>query len=64
MKRASTGEFLPPFDPGAEGSDEQKLINRLVKIGVLALRNDGRYDMPDLFRVAAQLLRKGGVAPT
>jgi hypothetical protein len=63
MKRANLGEFLPPFDPQAEGSDEGKLIARLVTIGVLALRNDGRFDMPDLFRVAAQLLRKGGVAP-
>lgn len=26
-------------------------------------RRDDRIDMPDLFRVAARLLKKGGVAP-
>ena len=29
----------------------------------IILRSDGRYDMPDLFRVAARLLKKGGVSP-
>jgi hypothetical protein len=63
MKRATAGEFLPPFDPAAEGDDQSNLIGRLVRIGVLSIRQDGRYDMPDLFRVAARLLKKGGVAP-
>jgi len=63
MKRASAGEFLPPFDPNAEGDQQSNLIGRLVRIGVLSIRQDGRYDMPDLFRVAARLLKKGGVAP-
>ncbi|MFA7264590.1 MAG: hypothetical protein WC068_16345 [Caulobacter sp.] len=63
MKRATAGEFLPPFDPAAEGDAKSNLIGRLVRIGVLSIRQDGRYDMPDLFRVAARLLKKGGVAP-
>ena len=40
-----------------------QLIERLIRMGVLTRRADGRYDMPDLFRVAARLLKKGGVAP-
>jgi len=64
MKRAKRREFLPPFDPGAEGQPYDHLRETLVRIGVLILRADGRFDIPDLFRVAARLLKKGGVAPT
>lgn len=63
MAKAETGEFLPPIPPQVEGSLVRGLIERLVRIGVLVTRTDGRYDMPDLFRVAARLLKKGGVAP-
>ena len=63
MLRANNGEFLPPFDPSSEGAEFKRLIGRLVQIGILTIRVDGRYDMPDLFRVAARLLKKGGVAP-
>jgi hypothetical protein len=64
MGRATKGEFLPPFDPKTEGKQDEHLRSTLVRIGVLNLRADGRFDMPDLFRVAARLLRKGGVAPS
>jgi len=60
---ARDSEFLPPYDSGGPGDSGEKLIDTLVRIGVLAVRRDGRYDMPDLFRVAARLLKKGGVAP-
>jgi hypothetical protein len=63
MRRANSGDFLPPFNPMTEGRPDQKLMATLVRIGVLMLRSDGRFDMPDLFRVAARLLKKGGVAP-
>ena len=42
---------------------EAELANRLTKMGVLTSRPDERYDMPDLFRVGAALLKKGGVTP-
>lgn len=42
---------------------EPDLAERLAKMGVLTSRPDGRYDMPDLFRIGAALLKKGGVAP-
>jgi len=63
MRQAERREFLPPFNPRTEGKPQTKLIDTLVRIGVLMSRTDGRYDMPDLFRVAARLLKKGGVAP-
>lgn len=64
MNRARLGEFLPPIVPGSEDDEVSSLIIRLVRIGVLVTRADRRYDMPDLFRVAARILKKGGVAPT
>ncbi|ETA72404.1 MULTISPECIES: hypothetical protein [Mesorhizobium] len=63
MTRAAAKEFLPPFESKTDQSDDEQLIDRLTQMGVLTKRSDGRYDMPDLFRVAARLLRKGGVAP-
>ena len=41
----------------------QKVIEALKRIGVMFRRKDDRIDMPDLFRVAAKLLKKGGTAP-
>ena len=64
MRQAVEREFLPPFEPKAENRPSADLISTLVRIGVLVVRTDGRFDMPDLFRVAARLLKKGGVAPT
>lgn len=63
MKRAAVKEFLPPVDDRAEQPSDYQLIERLTRMGVLIRRPDGRFDMPDLFRVAARLLKKGGVTP-
>ncbi|MGF6900939.1 hypothetical protein [Paraburkholderia sp. GAS348] len=64
-RRASEGNFLPPFKKTAEEGQqrETQMIESLVRIGVLVQRADFRFDMPDLFRVAARLLKKGGVTP-
>lgn len=61
-RQVKQGEFLSPFERG-RGGDSQKLMQTLIRIGVLFERADDRLDMPDLFRVAARLLKKGGVAP-
>lgn len=64
VQRAATERgFLPPFDGIQHEQADRKLVSKLLSMGVLSQRNDHRYDMPDLFRVAARLLRKGGVAP-
>lgn len=63
-RQANEREFLPPFDPRTKRADDDQLIATLVRIGVLVVRTDSRFDMPDLFRVAARLLKKGGVAPS
>lgn len=53
--------FLPPPDLDR---GEPALFTALEKVGVMQRRKDDRLDMPDLFRVAARLLKKGGLAPS
>lgn len=62
MEDAKAKRYLPPFPPKDE-PNEADLYSALERIGVMERRNDGRIDMPDLFRVAAKLLKKGGTAP-
>jgi len=52
--------YLPPF---AGGRSEPALAEALIRIGVMFRRADSRLDMPDLYRVAARLLKKGATAP-
>ena len=67
-KLAERASALPPIPsasdlPRGKYSREAALGDRLAAMGVLISRIDGRFDMPDLFRVGAALLKKGGVAP-
>jgi hypothetical protein len=39
------------------------LLRDLVDVGVLELRSDGRYNIPDVYRVGFRLKRRGGVRP-
>lgn len=61
-KDAAANHYLPPFE--SKTPSERDLYVALEKIGVMFSRKDGRLDMPDLFRVAAKLLKKGGTAPS
>lgn len=62
LDEADRFEYLPPF-PKQENASEQDLVVALEKIFVMSRRGDDRLDMPDLFRVAAKLLKKGAPAP-
>jgi len=56
--------YLPPVQPGLGNAvSDRDLYTALERIGVMLRRRDDRIDMPDLFRVAAKLLKKGGTAP-
>ncbi|MFH0133254.1 hypothetical protein ACGLHS_23795 [Variovorax sp. VaC1] len=59
---AKNNKYLPPFEIENKSS-EKDIFLALERIGVMFSRKDGRLDMPDLFRVAAKLLKKGGTAP-
>jgi hypothetical protein len=56
--------YLPPFS-GDYGSSEASanLLVALMDIGVIEIRPDGRVNIPDLFRIAALMLRRGGLRP-
>ena len=58
---ADTG-FMPPFPMRTKGDHNGLLADAMERIGVFSYRADGRIDMPDLFRVAAQMLKKGGIS--
>lgn len=55
-------KYLSPFNVQGR-QNERYLFMALCRIGVMFRRKDERVDMPDLFRVAAKLLKKGGTAP-
>lgn len=60
---SEVNSYLLPFK-GSGRRTEEELFNVLEEIGVMFRRKDNRLDMPDLFRVAAKLLKKGGIAPS
>ena len=65
-RASSTGYLMPVQLEGVTANDStvyERLIDALMNINVLERRGDGRINMPDLFQVAAGLLRKGGVRP-
>lgn len=56
--------YLPAVPPELDDlASERALYLALENIGVMFRRKDERIDMPDLFRVAAKLLKKGATAP-
>ena len=55
--------FLPPFPPAPKRNSLEMLAGAMQRIGMLSYREDGRIDIPDLFRVAALMLKKGGLPP-
>lgn len=58
--------YLPPhaLESRAAGqSEEDALVQAAIEIGVMNRTADGRLNIPDLFRVAAGIGRRGGVRP-
>jgi hypothetical protein len=49
--------------PRARGQPELVLLEGLKSIGVVEERSADRINLPDLFRVAAKIKRRGGVRP-
>lgn len=55
--------FLPPFPPRSKGDHDELLATAMERIGLFSSRADNRIDIPDLFRVAALMLKRGGTTP-
>lgn len=61
---APNGEYLEPIEfSDIDGDRLAAILKALLRIGVAERRADGRINIPDIYRVAAKMLRKGGVRP-
>jgi hypothetical protein len=49
-------------EAGVLSADGDAVVDELQRLGVLALRPDGRIDVPDIYRFGFGILRKGGAA--
>ncbi|HRJ60109.1 MAG TPA: hypothetical protein PKZ97_02930 [Azospirillaceae bacterium] len=59
-----SGRYLPPVELSEEMGEREglvALIQSLLHISVIEELSDDRLNMPDLFRIAAKVKRKGGV---
>lgn len=46
---------------GPEARTDRELVRELIALGVMTRRADGRVDLPDVYRIAFNIGRKGGV---
>lgn len=61
---SETSDNLLPLELERSRNDpEGSLLFALRNIGVVEFRNESRINMPDIFRVAAGIKRRGGVRP-
>ena len=60
----SNGRFLEPIELSeTDNPQPATILKALLRIGVAERRANGRINIPDIYRVAAKMLRKGGVTP-
>ena len=64
LQEAKSGKKLPPLQLADNPADaESRLLEELSHINVVEKRTNGKINMPDIFRVAAGIKRRGGVRP-
>ena len=61
-KDVEQGKYLGPLELQG-GAGEQALLEALTRLGVTEQRSSGKINIPDIFRVAANLKRRGGIKP-
>ena len=64
IRNDATGRYLPPPRLGSGADDpgtHSALLETLEHLAIVEPTADGRINMPDLFRLAAGVKRKGGV---
>ncbi|HTD06780.1 hypothetical protein [Undibacterium sp.] len=65
IKKAAKGTgYLAPVEFDNDDNLLVSLLDAMKRIGVAERRTDGRINVPDIYRVAAKLLKRGGVKPT
>ena len=58
--------FIPPgevLNASSDADAHAQLVQQLVRLKIFFLLHDGRINMPDLFRLQANVKRKGGMKP-
>ena len=64
QSEVTTKRRLGPVELEAPTKDQEvALLSALRNIGVIEFRTEDRINMPDIFRVAAKIKRRGGVRP-
>lgn len=54
--------LAPPPGTSEDGTDGRAILEELLRLGVLSRRSDGRIDIPDIYRSAFDIKRRGSVA--
>ncbi|MCC6586291.1 MAG: hypothetical protein IT168_06190 [Bryobacterales bacterium] len=64
LSQAGGSGWLTPIGVSSEANihSEDGLLQTMTSISVMEQRANGKINVPDIFRVEAQILRKGGVA--
>jgi hypothetical protein len=62
LKETSSGGWLAPIGVFIDKDNQDALLQTLTSIAVMEQRANGKINVPDIFRVEAEILRKGGVA--
>lgn len=60
-EQSSAKKWLEPIGVSIENSPDS-LLRTMASIDVMEVRANGKINVPDIFRVEAEILRKGGVA--
>lgn len=62
LEKTNAGGGLAPIGVFIEKDSPDALLQTIVSIAVMEERANGKINVPDIFRVEAEILRKGGVA--
>jgi hypothetical protein len=62
LTEARSGKWLTPVDLASNTDNSAALLEAMKSIAVMEERSNGKINVPDIFRVEAGIMRKGGVA--
>ena len=62
LEETSGSGWLAPIGVFIEKDSPDALLQTMTSIAVMEERANGKINVPDIFRVEAEILRKGGVA--
>jgi hypothetical protein len=61
LQRLDACVFPPPLPASLRSTESSVVLQQLRDIGVFLRDRDGRYNVPDLYRVAMRMKRRGGI---